>query len=219
MSRAIRKGFTFLRACAREGCRDRCQHSFGVLSPVREAVAGPIASASTSQHATAPYSRLAVHQLPKSNSVSEPAASPQVTLSTVPSGSRLYKIASVGLVDIPEQLVSVHQNRRNIDHIAMLESSNRLVVDLNQARMPEAWRKHRFYIKPKERRHIHKWKGIVKRKRKDFNYRLRWALKSMSRYVSCNDLWGCAKRATVVCTRSNGMHPSQRSALDACRGL
>lgn len=67
--------------------------------------------------------------------------------------------------------------------MAMLESSNRLVVDLNQARIPEAWRRRRFYIKPKVKRNMHKWNGVIKRKRRDFNYRLRWALKSMSRYT------------------------------------
>ena len=39
----------------------------------------------------------------------------------------------------------------------------------------------KFYIKPKYRRNEKRWAGVLKRKRRDFNYKLRWALKSMSR--------------------------------------
>ena len=54
-------------------------------------------------------------------------------------------------MDIPEQII-IPRGRRRVDNAAVTDSSNRLTVDLNQARMPEAWRKHRFYIKPKEKR-------------------------------------------------------------------
>lgn len=182
MSRAGRAGISFLRTCLREAGRDRCQQSSFLAAPCA-AVVRPLAGASTARLTPCTYSSIAIFCCPKGYSTPEPASSLQAPQSHVPCGSRLYKIASTGLVDIPEQVVSTHQHRKSLEVMAMLESSNRLVVDLNQARMPEAWRRRRFYMKPKVKRNMHKWNGIIKRKRKDFNYRLRWALKSMSRYT------------------------------------
>jgi len=53
-----------------------------------------------------------------------------------------------------------------------------------EARMVENWRAHRYYVKPKYRRQNVLHLGIFKRKRVEFNRRLRWALKTMKRCAS-----------------------------------
>ena len=50
-----------------------------------------------------------------------------------------------------------------------------------EARLGEKRKERQFYLKPKVMRHRHIWKGVLRQRRLNFNYRLRWALKSMTR--------------------------------------
>lgn len=98
--------------------------------------------------------------------------------------SRGYKIITSAIVDLPNKIImkggptpkTLKQNSRSVT-----ESCNRITRWLHEARMPEGWRQQKFYIKPKYRRNEKRWAGVLKRKRRDFNYKLRWALKSMTR--------------------------------------
>ena len=64
------------------------------------------------------------------------------------------------------------------------DADKQLVSSMMDARMREKLRENRFYLKPKMRRNAHKWRGVLKQRRRDFNYSLRWALKSMTRFES-----------------------------------
>lgn len=96
-------------------------------------------------------------------------------------GSRGYKVITSAIIDVPKLgprpgVKGTKQNPRSVS-----ESCNRMTRWLQEARMPEGWSRRKFYIKPKYRRAQRKWAGVLKRKRRDFNYKLRWALKSMTR--------------------------------------
>jgi hypothetical protein len=95
--------------------------------------------------------------------------------------SRGYKIITSGIVDLPH--ISEQPGGKGLKQTprAISESGNRMTRFLQEARMPEGWMRKKFFIKPKFRRHQKKWAGVLKRKRRDFNYKLRWALKSMTR--------------------------------------
>lgn len=199
-----RQALRCMRTVVRELGRDRCPQSQHALIPGDCSASKPVAGVFSTLHARLSFANIASqHSLRSSSCVA--GLRPSISPMRVPLGSRLYKIASTGLVDIPEQVFAVNQNRRSTDFMAYQECSNRLVVDINQARMPAAWKRQRFYIKPKQRRHMHKWNGIVKRKRRDFNTRLRWALKSMSRCVS--SYWRDVLRLAVKHDqRTAGLH-------------
>jgi len=68
------------------------------------------------------------------------------------------------------------------------ETSDLLLEATMQSRHREKWREHAFHIKRKYRRQNHRWSGVVRRNRHDFNYRLRWALKCMTR-CACSAAW------------------------------
>jgi hypothetical protein len=76
------------------------------------------------------------------------------------------------------------------------QAANNAANDLAQGaldgRYGEKRRERAFYLKPKVRRNRHMWRGVLRQRRRDFNYRLRWALKSMTR---------CGAIATATCTR------------------
>ena len=55
---------------------------------------------------------------------------------------------------------------------------NRALYD---SKMQTTWKRHRYYLKPKYQRQNTLYMGIFKRKRVDFNARLKWALKTMNR--------------------------------------
>jgi ribosomal protein S21 len=94
---------------------------------------------------------------------------------------RSYKVISPAVFEIPKRVLVLGRKNTMFDNMAYTEASNSLTRSLHEARMPENWRRHKFYVKPKCRRAGKKWAGILKRKRRDFNYKLRWALKSMTR--------------------------------------
>ena len=99
--------------------------------------------------------------------------------------SRGYKIITQAIVDLPKITAKGHPGSKSTgvkqNPRAVSDSCNRMTRWLHEARMPEGWMRQKFYIKPKYRRNQKRWAGVLKRKRRDFNYKLRWALKSMSR--------------------------------------
>ena len=99
--------------------------------------------------------------------------------------SRGYKIITQAIVDLPKVSFKGPPGANNTGikqaPRGVTDSCNRMTRLLHEARMPEGWMRKKFYIKPKYRRNEKRWAGVLKRKRRDFNYKLRWALKSMSR--------------------------------------
>lgn len=95
--------------------------------------------------------------------------------------SRGYKIITSCIVDLPKMPTTAGPKGLKQVPYAVGDSCNRITRWLHESRIPETWIRKKFYIKPKVRRSQKRWAGILKRKRRDFNYKLRWALKSMTR--------------------------------------
>jgi hypothetical protein len=95
--------------------------------------------------------------------------------------TRSYKFYSSHLTEI------VQGSWSDIDEFSLsgraLEAYDYLSGAAAQGRVREVRRRQSYYIKPTEKRKQYIWTGVVRRKRRDFNNRLRWALKSMSRHA------------------------------------
>jgi hypothetical protein len=108
---------------------------------------------------------------------------------------RGYKVITQHLVGIPQR-ITMHQRARQqrADGLANINAANSVLRAVHEARMQEAWKRHRFFVKPKDARRQRIWQGVIKRKRRDFNYRLRWALKSMTRCLPALTCWPFSDR-------------------------
>lgn len=91
-------------------------------------------------------------------------------------GYKFYTPHLIQVVPLPRKPVKLAMRQRLVG-----QAAQNLQKAVNEARMDEGWRSKRFYVKPKKARKLIVHKGFLKQKRKAFNTRLSWALKSMAR--------------------------------------
>lgn len=105
-------------------------------------------------------------------------ASPGSAFATSP--ARAFKFYTPHFTEVVPEACDDEQDVAENGRLAS-ETSDLILEATIQARHREKWREHSHHIKRKYQRQNHRWAGVVRRNRHDFNYRLRWALKCMSR--------------------------------------
>jgi hypothetical protein len=101
---------------------------------------------------------------------------------------RGYKFYTASLTEpVSRAATAIHGSEHYGGHDELIAADS-MMQAANQARWREKWYERRSYIKPKVKRNRAWIRGVVRQKHRNFNYRLRWALKSMTRHGSV-DCW------------------------------
>lgn len=92
--------------------------------------------------------------------------------------SRGYKFHSPHIM----QVVKAETGRKKLTHNQVVgRAAASLQRSVLESKLPDGWKRRRFFIKPKYQRQNTLRMGIMKRKRSEFNYKLKWALTTMAR--------------------------------------